>query len=74
MKLDQTEYDFSVVTLKRALVKRGWTQSQLADRAGLAESTVSQVLTGKGRWYKAIHEMEIALGLKKADRNGDFKN
>lgn len=55
------KYDFK--QLREARIERRWTQTELAEKAGLVVSTVSKVESGNYFWLKAIREMESVLGV-----------
>lgn len=56
------QYDFE--RLKAARINKRLTQTELARRAGLTASAVSQIEKGKGPWLKAIREIEQVLGVR----------
>jgi HTH-type transcriptional regulator/antitoxin HipB len=50
--------------IRRARRSRGWTQSQLADHAGLRQELVSKIETGhEGTKLSTIHAIFAALSL-----------
>src|SRR5674476_1412843 len=49
-------------TIRTGRIARGWTQRQLADRAGVPQSVVSAVETGGGGELATLERVCVALG------------
>ncbi len=55
-------------TFKNARLRRMWTQSELARRAGVSVQTVNFIENGKaGLWLKALRNIAVVLGLSETD-------
>lgn len=54
---------YSPERIREARIQRRWTQTELARRAGLSVMAVHKIENGKGPWLKAIHEIELVLGI-----------
>ena len=49
-------------TIRTGRIARGWTQRQLADRAGVPQSVVSTIETGEGGELATLERVCVALG------------
>ena len=49
-------------TIRTGRIARGWTQRQLADRAGVPQSVVSAIETGEGGELATLERVCVALG------------
>lgn len=53
-------------TLRDAREKRGWTQEQLEQESGVAQTTISRIESGDtaNPSYGTVRSLEVALGLR----------
>ena len=65
MKTDELKYDLP--KYRRALLIKGWTQMELAERSGLKPSKVSEFLNGKYQGPRTAKVIADTLGLRMKD-------
>jgi transcriptional regulator with XRE-family HTH domain len=58
----QQERRFAVARMQADMTAKGWQPSDLADRAGVAPSTVSRFFSGEIQTARVAKKLAVALG------------
>lgn len=63
------------IWLVNELLKRGWTVDDLADRSGLAPSTITRIIDHRGGLgLKAMHKLAEGIGVTERDLFDKFEH